>query len=306
MAEPISMLPELFYTIIFSVSILASVVTVILGLLIVITVIVHRPSRTVKNLLFCYIIVSTCIFACFQTVAAVFGLNSDAIHPPPACIFQGYVYHVTCALVCVSYLVQSISIVSFVVLYKHKYVLGWRAHWMMIGVSCIWALLQPLFTIRFDHTYEFEPKARLCRITTRVLHSILLALSITYLIPCIMITIIYGIVLHKVQQSTRRIAAFGIGRSISQTNNCTPNIQREWKLMKNILLLVSIILFAGIPFSILVIWHATTSVSPPEPLYLLSSTNVTLCFVLKMLVLFHLNQEVKVVLIRFLRQLLLR
>ena len=35
------------------------------------------------------------------------------------------------------------------------------------------------------------------------------------------------------------------------------NLQRELKLMKDILILVSILLFAGLPYSVMVFWHAT-------------------------------------------------
>ena len=299
------MLPDLFYITIFTVSIVASTITIFLGLSIIITVIVHRPSRTVKNLLLCNTVVATCIFACFQIVMATFGLLSDSIHPPPACVFQGYFFSATAALVCTSYLIQSLSSFFFVALYQHHYMLGWKTHWIMIGGSYVWALLVPLLTLPLERSYEFEPKARLCWNTAKLFYSSLLGVTPTYLIPLAITSIIYGIIFYKTRQSTRRVTALGTDRSADQTNSVIPNLQREWKMMKNILLLVSIIVFAGIPYLTLIIWSGISSVSPPpEPLYLLAAENVTLFFVLKMLVLLYLNKQVKLILMQFLRKFL--
>lgn len=300
------MLPESFFTITFTISMVASIITTILGLAIIVTVIIHRPSHTIKNLLLCNTVVATCIFGCFQIVLAAFGLGADSLHPPPACLFQAYFYNVTCAMVCASYLIQSISSLFYAVLYKYKYLLGWKTHWLMIGVSYLVAFLGPLLPLCFDYSNVFEPKARVCSITLRVFHSSMLAVTTSYLIPLSVISTIYGIIYYKTRQSARRIAGFATGRSTNPIGSTTPNLQHEWKLMKNILTLVSIVVFTGIPYLTLTFWHAATSVPPPDPLYLLACANITVFFVVKMLVLIHLNKEVKMVMIEFIFKLFRR
>ena len=292
------MLPKLFYTITFSVSIAASATNLLLGSAIIVAVIVHHPCRTVRNLLLCNTAVATCVYSMFQIVLAGYGFDADLMKPPPACVFQAYFYTTVCVLVPVSYMMQSISRFFFAVLYTHKYLLGWKAHWCMIMTNYLYAFGASLLALSFDRGFEFEMESRLCLTTTKVFRASIHSISIAYLIPLTIIIMLYGGIVYRVRQSARRVLTLttsdrATGANIAVTNTMTPNLRREMKLMRNIIILISILLFAGLPYLMMVLWHAFAKQPPPEPLYLLCLVNITLFFVVKMIVLLHMNLEVK-------------
>jgi 7 transmembrane receptor (rhodopsin family) len=300
------MLSDLFYTVTFTVSIVASTITIFLGLAIIVAVIIHHPCRTVRNLLLCNTAAATCIYSLFQITLAVYGFRADPLHPPPACVFQAYFYTAVCVMVPVSYLLQSISSYFFAVLYRHKYLLGWKIHWLMIVANYFYAFVGSLTPIFHDRGYEFEAESRLCLATTKVLRVSMYTVSIAYLIPLNLIILLYGIIFYETRQAARRVTAFAPdrlshGRTIT-SNTVRPNLQREMKLMKNILILVSILLLAGIPYLMMVIWQAATTYPPPEPMYSLCMVDITVFFVIKMIVLFYMNREVKNTVVTYLRK----
>lgn len=300
------MLPDLFFTINFSVSITASAITFLLGLVIIITVIAHPPCHTVKNLLLCNTAAATCVYSLFQIVLASYGFGAGVLHPPPACIFQAYFYTVVCVMVPVSYMVQSISCFFFAALYRYRFLLGWKIHCLLIAGNYLYAFLGSIVPIFRDRGLEFEPESRLCLATTKIWRASFYTVSIAYLIPMNVIIVLYATIVHRVRQSARRVTNFVIDRSTETSSTAahtpTPNLQREMKVMKNVLILISILLFAGLPYLLMVIWQMSTAVSPPEPMYLLCLVNITVFFVLKMFVLFQMNKEVKSVVLQRLRR----
>jgi glucan phosphoethanolaminetransferase (alkaline phosphatase superfamily) len=82
-----------------------------------------------------------------------------------------------------------------------------------------------------------------------------------------------------------------------------PNLNREMKLMKNILILVGILVCAGIPYLTLVIWHVTQKRPPAEPTYLLAMIAISVFFAIKMIILFYMNKEVKNVAVEYIKKL---
>jgi len=300
------MLSNLFYIITFSLSIVVSIVNLLFGFIIIIVVIINRQCRTVTNLLMCNTAAATSIYAVLQIFSAGYGLRDDWLHNQPLCVFRAYCYVTVCIIVSGSYALQSISRLFFAVLYKYKYLLTWRIHWFMIIANYLMAIVGPIVPVFVGDGYEFEVDSRLCMATTKVFYSSMLAVTIAYLIPLSIVTIIYGIIFHRARQSARRVVAFvPIRASNTPTSNPTaakPNLKRELKLMTNIIILVGILICAGIPYLIMVLWHATLRQPPPEPFYLLTMVNISVFFVVKLIVLFCMSKEVKHITVEYLRK----
>jgi len=80
-------------------------------------------------------------------------------------------------------------------------------------------------------------------------------------------------------------------------------MKREVTLMRNILILINILVVAGTPYLVLVIWQVIVRTpSPPEPSYMLALLFITVSFMIKMSVLFYMTKDVKNTAIAFLRK----
>jgi len=253
----------------------------------------------------CNTAAATTIYSILRLFSAAYGLQEDWFYNQPACTFRAYCYVMVCMIVTSSYALQSISRLFFAVLYKHKYLLSCRIHWFIIIINYLISMLGPIPPIFIGNGYVFEPESRLCLATTKVFYSSMLAVTIAYIIPISIVITVYGIILYHARQSTRRIVASTRNNSVQAiaNNSIKPNFKREMQLMKNISILVGIHLCAGIPYLILVLWHVIQKQSPPEPFYLLALIAISICFAIKMIILFFMNKEVKNVAINYLRNL---
>jgi len=299
------MLPNIFYIINFSISIFASSISLSAGFLMIIIVIINRQCRTITSMMMCNTAAATIIYSILQLISAGYGLRNDWFSYQPACLFRLYCYNGVCIAVCGSYAVQSISRLFFSVLYKHQYLLSWRIHCYLIIANYLLTIVGPIPLVFMKNGCGLEPESRLCTVTTKVFSASMWAVTIAYLIPLSIVTIIYGIILYRARQSTRRVGAFAPSMiSNAVTNNNVPNFKREIKLMKNILILVGILVCAGIPYLTLVIWHVTKiQPPPPEATYLLAMITISVFFAIKMITLFFMNKEVRNIAVEYIRKL---
>jgi hypothetical protein len=164
------------------------------------------------------------------------------------------------------------------------------------------ATIAPIF---FGSGYGLEPESRICIGTTKIFCSSMLIVTVAFLIPFSIVTILYGIIFYHARKSTRKIIAFANNRTtVVVRNNCTiPNFKRELKLMRNILILVCILICGGISYLVLVLWHATQKQSSPKSFYLLAMITILIVTAIKMVTLFCMNKEVKNITIKYLRKL---
>lgn len=299
------MLPTLFYTINFSISIVASSISILIGFLMIIIVIINPQCRTITNLMMCNTALATMIYSFFQIFFAGYGIREDWFSSQSACVFRAYCYTAVYVAVPASYAVQSISRLFFAVLYKYKYkyLLSWRMHSYLILINYLLSILGPIPIIFVKNGYVLEAESRLCLTTTKVFAASILSISIAYLFPLSIVTIVYSIIFYRARQSTCRVGAALASRTANGgRNSYVPNLKREMTLMKNIVILVGILVIAGMPYLTLVLWHAIQTYLPPEPFYLLALIIITSSFAIKMIVLFCMNKEIRNITIAYLRQ----
>jgi hypothetical protein len=299
------MLPNLFYTINFSVSIIASIIALIFAFLILLIVIINRHCRTIANLLTCNTSIATILYYLLNITSVTFSLRDDWAYHQPACTFRAYCYTTLCAAICYSYSIQAISRLFFTVFFKHKCLQTWYIHWMMIITSWLISILMPIIPFFFEHGYGLEVEAHLCVPSTKIFFTSIFYVIIAFVIPLNIVTIIYTIIFYYVRQSTRRVIGF-ISNTTTMTittNNTILNVRREMKLMKNMSILISLLICGGTPYLILVLWHVILTQSPPESFHLLSTNFIPIFIALKMIALFCMCRKVKHSALQYLRKL---
>jgi hypothetical protein len=270
----------------------------------IIIVVINRQCRTITSMMMCNTAAATIIYSILQLISAGYGLQDDWFSNQPACLFRAYCYNGVCIAVISSYTVQSISRFFFSVLYKHKYLLSWRIHWYLIIANYLLTIVGPIPLVFMKNGCGLEPESRLCTVTTKVFSASMWAVTIAYLFPLSIVTVVYGIIFYYARQSTRRVSTCVSNRTSNAiAHNYVPNLNREMKLMKNILILVGILVCAGIPYLTLVIWHVTQKRPPAEPTYLLAMIAISVFFAIKMIILFYMNKEVKNVAVEYIKKL---
>jgi hypothetical protein len=289
------MLTELFYTINNIIALVAAITALIFAFLTLVVVIINRQCRTVTNLLICDTAIATILFCTVGFISSVYSRRSDWLDYQPACAFRAYLQIMLSTSICYSYSIQAISRLFYSVYYKKKYLQTWRIHWILIIISWIISILTPIVPFFFEHGYELQTVSRVCTISAKVTITSIYIFITMFFIPLNLVIIIYGIILHFARQSARRIAAHASSTisSLTTGNVARPNMKREMKLMKNMLIRSSILACGGIPYSILVLWYAIQKETVPEPLYSFSIYTVVIFIAISMVALFFMNKQVK-------------
>ncbi|CAF1147384.1 unnamed protein product [Rotaria sp. Silwood1] len=117
-------------------------------------------------------------------------------------------------------------------------------------------------------------------------------MGVGFVVPVIVSSFTYGVIWYRARQSTRRIGA----READRTTASMPNAKCEIKLVRNMLMLLSVFVSGGSPFVFLVLWQKIASQTPPPESFYLLAVNVnaiSLCVMVMMTVLFYMNKQVK-------------
>jgi hypothetical protein len=289
------MLPDLFFTINYSLTIASSIVGLTLCFLIIVIVITHQECHNFTNVLTCNTCAAITFYFIFRITDSYYALHQDWQSNQPACVFRAYCTLALCTTLCYSYSIQAISRLFFAVLYKHRYLLTWRTHWILIIINWTVSSIIPIRPLFYQNGFGLEVESRSCVITPKIVSISMYVVSIVFLIPLNVVTIVYGLILHRARQSTRRIAVVrpDVILITAQPNVHLPNGKRELKLIQNMLVQSGLISLGGILYLILVIWNAAKQDSAPEPLYLLAVNCIVIFNGFMMIALFLMNKQVK-------------
>ncbi|CAF1444243.1 unnamed protein product [Rotaria sordida] len=156
----------------------------------------------------------------------------------------------------------------------------------------------PIVPFSIDGSYGLEEESRSCVLRTEIFAGTLYACVTVCLIPLNAVTIVYGIILYQVRQSTRRVMPFapsgGPGNNVA-----TPNMKREVKIMRQMSTQSGMIASGGSLIFVLCIWHGIKKDSAPEPLYLLAFTSITVFALMLTIAQFIMNEKVKSIAVQY-------
>jgi len=285
------MLANTFYIAQFSLSMVASVIALIFSFMTIITIIINKQCHTIINLLICNTSAIVIFYSICHFAIAVYGLREDWAINQPACVFRAYLILVLATALCYSYSIQAVSRLLFVVFYKHKRLLFWSTHLILIILSWILSILFPVPPLFFNGAYIYEKESRICLLTSQKSTTAIYSIVTTFVIPFIIITIAYCKILYTIIQSTRRVQpAFS---NILTNKALKINRKREIRLAKNMIITLNCFICGGIPYLILIIWQLVTTDHPPDSFFLLSVISMSVFSSIMMFSVFYLNHQVR-------------
>jgi hypothetical protein len=268
------MLPNIFYVINFTISILLSTIGIIFSCVTIFIVIRTRRYRTFNNVLICNTSVAAIFYSLITISASILGYREDWSSNAPLCSFRAYLYNVGIATVCHSKSIHAISRLFFAILYKRRYLLTWRTHRILIILTwliCLIICIPPFF---FDDGYALEEESRSCVISSKKYLLALYVSMVSCIIPFNIIAMVYVSILFSVRRSARRVWAFN--QNVTNVDDHMPKSKREIKLMQQMIIQTGILVSGGPIFIFLILWHATQKQPPPEWLYLLGFNSLTI------------------------------
>lgn len=280
---------DIFYVIVGILLILVIVIAAIFSSLIVLILICnwHAKCRSTSNLL----TINSCvaflflIFSLSIQVPYLFQTNEQQSQDSYAtyCRIRAFLFLFACVAKVSSYLIQAISRYFIIILHKHRYLRTYRANGMMIIISWMLSLILSSGLLISPISFQYERESRLCLLTSKVFHTSFTLMMIAFVVPAIVISSLYGIILCHATRPN----------SVQPNNVALRNNKRDVKVFQNILLLLAIVVTGGTPYLLLVVLNKITTA--PWPLYSLSILFIALSSVVEAIAIFFTNNEVKAI-----------
>ncbi len=242
-------------------------------LLIFFTKTLHSPA----NLLICNTCLSTVFYVIITTMKISF-FYMESILSDWWCRILAYLGYACLNMAVYSYVIQGLSRLFFIVLYRHRKFLNYKCHIIIIICQIFISLLTPLSTL-ITQDVVFRP-LNICYIPANKLIHIGYFFVSSYLIPFFIVIIIYGIIYCRVIRSST---------AIRQSSHLT---KRDLELMRNILILLMFFLIGGIPSLLFnIILSKTRSVSTVFNMF--SAVGASIATTGEKICLMFLNKEIR-------------
>ncbi|CAF0953375.1 unnamed protein product [Adineta steineri] len=265
------------------INIISLTLVIILGVLFLFIVIIDKTCHTVPMMLVANSCLAKLLFTSALLGNTIWALKNDLTqisYRDPLCIFRGYLMHATVGAQFDSYLLQAIYRYITVV-YPTR--LFWqRKQFQCFLIGLIWVCAF-IFAIPHVATGEIQYNAdnQICDTPFRLSFIIIYNIIYVYFIPLYGILFIYVKLILYVREINKRVT----------TINPVSRAQRELKMVHRIVILVSILLVLGVPYTTFIIMGFFTQ--PPKYHLRISFTFIYVALLFIMITLFQFTDPVK-------------
>lgn len=222
-------------SIVFSIFLFSVSISILLSIIIIILIISTKNLYTPTNLLVCNTSITTGFYITMAIVKLTVFYNKLVLSNS-WCKIQAYLSYVCLHLLMYSYVIQAISRLFFTIFYKHRYLLSYKCHILLIVCQIIISFSIPLSCIITDDIY-FRP-LKLCIVSMKYLFYVFYLYTFSFFIPLIVTIVIYIMIL--------RLAI----RSSLNVHQSWYRFKRDVTLVRNILIIFTIFIFAELPTTI--------------------------------------------------------
>ena len=236
-----------------------------------------KSLHTLANLLVCNTCFGTILYSITITVKICF-FYTQFVFSDSICQTLAYLNTACLSMIIYSYNIQALSRLFFTILYRHRSLLSYKTHAILIVGQLGLSFLIPLPTF-LSRIVQFRVM-HMCYIDmTDILHVSYFFVS-TYFFPFVVTVGIYACIYYRVVQSSKA------ARQSSHSH------QRDLLLMRNIFILFMILVLAGAPGIGYSIAHSNTK-PLPNNFYFVLVLCTTLAAVIKTMCIIVLNSEIR-------------
>jgi hypothetical protein len=179
---------------------------------------------------------------------------------------------------------MAISCFFITILYKHKFLISFRANWIIIitnwaltGVITVGTFLSPL-------AYAYEPESGLCFLTTKYFVTSFTVVTLVFVTSVGTMVILYGIIIWYITRKNQ----------INPNSQSTLRAKRNMKVFRKVFIFTGTLFISGTPFFLCTILHRIGQA--PWPLYAIVHLFIAFSAALDSIILLFTNREVKTIL----------
>ncbi len=266
-------------------------IIILFTLTVFITIICYWRQRcaSVVNLLMCNSCVSLFFLSItysIQTPSFIQQIYFDAPQPSPLfCKISASLATFSTGVVAHSCIVQAVSRFFITILCKHKYLLTYRTHWILIIIS--WVINGIIAASMFISplAYQYDPESHFCTLTAHNFPTSIIVGILFVAVTISIMVILYGIIFHHTLYHTR----------INPHSASTLRARRNKRVFENIVFSVSVHAVGGIPYIICILMNRTSQA--PWPLYSIAVLFLSYTSAIHAVFLLVINDQVKKILV---------
>ncbi|CAF1423109.1 unnamed protein product [Rotaria sordida] len=261
---------------------------IILSILFLCIIILDKTCHTVPMMMTANTCLSAIVAGCSLLSISMFTLENDVKQIPyedSFCILRGYFSYASCALFDYSFLLQSIYRYITVV---YPFRLFWQsAKFQALLICSTW-----IFSFVFPAAYMFTNSViynvdnQICQLPLRFAFPIIYAACCIYIIPVSLIMLIYLKLVRYVKEMSKRVTPI----------NVLARAEKELRMVQRTVILVTILLALGIPYTIILIMSFFTN--PPKYRFRIAFIFIDVSLAFVMIALFKFTDPLRTSLMR--------
>ncbi len=256
---------------------------IILGSLFLLIIILDKTCHTVPMMLIGNSCLGLVMFSGDVLIMTVITLKNDfkqIDHQGSSCIVLGYLGYVFCTIMNHSFLLQAIYRYVSVVYPTRLFWQSMKFQVLLVCITWIYSFIYPLVFIFTDAiAYNFDNQ--LCQIPLRISFALVFMILNIYLIPVSVIQLIYLKLVRYVKIMSQRVT----------TGNNLSRIQREIKMVRRIVIVVTILVVLCFPYTLFVFMSFFNDI--PKYHFRIASAFIDTSLVLVLIALFQFTEPLK-------------
>ncbi|CAF1417276.1 unnamed protein product [Adineta steineri] len=264
--------------------IIGLILTIILSSIFLLVIISDKTCHTLPMMLIANTCFSQFIFTSDILFMIIVTLKNDLKqidYQDSLCIVRGYLSYALCIIMNCSFLLQALHRYILVVYPTRLFWQTKKIYILFICITWIYGFLSPLaFIFTGDITYDVDNQ--ICQIPLKLSFSLIFAISNVYIIPTFLIQLIYMKLVRYVKEIRKRVT----------TGNSLFRAQRELRMVRRILIVLTILIIFGLPYTIFILISFFTE--PPKYHFRIAGIFINSSSVFVMIALFQFTEPLKV------------
>ncbi|CAF1594022.1 unnamed protein product, partial [Adineta steineri] len=204
-----------------------------------------KTCHTIHMLLVANSCLTAFLFGCAMLSSFIIMLINDLkqiYYPDSYCIFQAYISYATCAAFNYSFVLQALY--RFILIMYPRILFWQKRQIQMLCICKSWILgfVCPIMFL-FNNGIVYNYDNQVCQLPLRFSFSVIYISFTVYGIPVTLIIFIYFKLLRYVQETSKNVASI----------NVLSRARRELKMIRKIVILISILIGVGFVYAIFII-----------------------------------------------------
>jgi len=257
--------------------------SIILSALFLLIIILDKTCHTVSMMLIANSCLTSLILGSLLLSFSIFTFENDlkqTSYEDSHCIFRAYIGYFSASVFHYSLLLQALYRYIIVVYPNYLFCQSAKFQRLSICLTWIFSLIHPL-PYMFNNEIIYDVNNQICQLPFRLSFSLIYMSNCVYIIPVLLTMLIYFKLVRYVRGISKRVTSV----------NILIRARRELKMVQRIVILISILLTLGIPYTVFIFMSFFTT--PPKYHFRIAFAFVDVSLPCVMIALFQFTDPLK-------------